>query len=325
MVLQKKVLSLLAIVVALVVILKTAHAANIRVAISGGATSGLNLKLAEAFGSYKKEGLTVEILTIPGGTRSLQVLLSREVQFVTAGLGPVAMANEKKANVKLIAVARNNVQFALFSAREIQTGTELKGKTIGVSAFGAEPDIALTRALQSFGLSRKDVTVLPMGNNTLRMQSLLAGNISATLLPETDMPEARDRGLNLLMDLTKSDVPWVSTSVVTRQDYLKEHPDIVRRFMRANIETSYLALANEKKTKELIASLFKLTPQKADIWFDDYRRTPRFGEVSRQGGENVLKSLKEMGWIETVNVDDHVDYGPFEALKKEGFIAQMQR
>jgi ABC-type nitrate/sulfonate/bicarbonate transport system substrate-binding protein len=73
------------------------------VGISGNGVTFFTLWMAEAGGFFKKAGLNVQVIDLPGGTRSLQVLLAGKIAATHAGLGPVTQANNQGADVRMIA------------------------------------------------------------------------------------------------------------------------------------------------------------------------------------------------------------------------------
>ena len=121
--------------------------------------------MAEAGGFYKKQGLKVQIATIGGGTRGIQVLLSGDIQAMHVGLAPVAQANRQGADLRLIASTSNTIPFTIFSPPAVKTAADVKGGTAGITTFGSESDIAVTLALKQLGLTRKDVNVVQIGGS----------------------------------------------------------------------------------------------------------------------------------------------------------------
>ena len=84
-----------------------------------------------------------------GGSRGVQVLLSGEIQAMHVGLAPVVLANKQGADLRLVTSTANTIPITIFAAPAIKTAADLKGKTIGISTFGSETDIAISIALQA--------------------------------------------------------------------------------------------------------------------------------------------------------------------------------
>ena len=129
---------------------------------------------AQAAGLDAKEGLKVESISMEGGSRGVQVLLSGEIQAMHVGLGPVVQANKQGADLRLVTSTANTIPITIFASPAIKTAQDLKGKTIGISTFGSETDVAVSIALQRLGLKRDDVTVSQIGGASQRFGALLA-------------------------------------------------------------------------------------------------------------------------------------------------------
>ena len=306
----------------------SAELTEFEVGISAQVVTVFPLWMAEAGGLYKKEGLKVQVVSMEGGTRGIQVLLSGKIQAMHVGLGPVAQANKQGADLRLIASSSNTIPFAIFSAPDVKTATDLKGGTVGVSTFGSESDIAVTLALKQLGLTRKDVTIVQMGGTSQRLAALLAGQVKAVPLLEPASTTAREQGLNPLVDLAAANVPWVFDAIVVKRSYLESHRDLLTRFLRAYIGGAYLALADEKRAKELIALQFKTNdPKVINATYNDFKRLmPLDAEPSRAGAENVIEQLQAIGIsVGGKNVEDHLDISIIQTLKKEGFFSALKR
>ena len=110
--------------------------------------------MAQAAGLDAKEGLKVETILMEGGSRGVQVLLSGEIQAMHVGLAPVVQANKQGADLRLVTSTANTIPITIFASPAIKTAADLKGKTIGISTFGSETDVAVSIALQRLGLKR---------------------------------------------------------------------------------------------------------------------------------------------------------------------------
>ena len=64
------------------------------------------------------------------------------------GLAPVVQANKQGADLRLVTSTGNTIPITIFAKPAIKSTAELKGKTIGISTFGSETDIAISIALK---------------------------------------------------------------------------------------------------------------------------------------------------------------------------------
>ena len=140
----------------------------------------------------------------------------------------MVQANKQGADLRLVTSTGNTIPITIFGTAAIKSMAELKGKTIGISTFGSETDIAISIALKNVGLTRQDVTISQIGGSSQRFGALSAGRIDAAPLLEPGITMAREKGFNPLLDLAAAKTPWIFDSVVVTNSYLKSQRDTSR-------------------------------------------------------------------------------------------------
>jgi NitT/TauT family transport system substrate-binding protein len=308
-----------------------AHAQNLKpfkFGISAPVVTILPVWMAETAGFYAKEGLQVEVVTMEGGSRGVQVLLSGEIQGMHVGVAPVIQANRAGANIRAITSTANTIPITIFTKPEIKSAADLKGKSVGISAFGSETDIAISLALMKLGVDRKDVTIQQIGGSSQRFAALTAGRIDAVPLLEPAITMAKEKGFNPILDLAAQNTPWIFDSVVVTKEYMQKNADTLTRFVRAYLAGARLILADPAKGKEEIGKRFKTQdPKVIDATYEDFERLmPRDGAPSVDGAKNVIAQLEAIGIeVGSKNVDDHLDLGIIDKLKREGYLAKLEK
>jgi NitT/TauT family transport system substrate-binding protein len=283
----------------------------------------LPLWIARDEGLFGAHGLEVKIVVTDGGSKGLAEVGAGRLDEMTVGLSSVLDANGKGGNYRLVASGANTLSLGFFGAKGV---TALKGKTIGVSAFGSESDTAAMFALKRLGLTRADVKVVESGGTEKRLDALTAGTIAATALnaPVNFMAE-RD-GLPKLADLA-NDVPWIFTGMVFTREYVAQNRDRVENFLRGYVEGVYFALSHEADAKAVLAREFKgLNAAIVQATYDDFKlRVPRDAAPSRDGAEMMIRELPALGTkVMSTNIADYIDESPIADLKHEGFFDAMK-
>ena len=305
-----------------------AEAREFNVGILATRGGAIPLWMGEAGGLWAQRGIRLQSIYIEGGTRGIQVLLAGEIQALVTGFGPLLQANSRGADLRVITSTANAVPFIFFSAREFKTATDLKGATIGVSRFGSESDVAVNLALKQLGLTRKDVVVAQIGGNSVRLAALAAGVIKGSPLVEPQISGARELGLNAMVDFAAAKVPWIFDALVVRRNFLESRRELMTQFLRAFIESAYLAYANDNMAKRVIASKLKTTDARlVNATYDEFKRLMSLDpEPPRAGAENTIENLEAIGIsIPNKNLEEHLDTQIVQALKKEGFLAELAR
>lgn len=285
--------------------------------------------MADAHKLYEKHGLKVDIVSMEGGSRGIQVLLSGEIQAMSVGLAPVVQANLKGADIRSIVSTANTIPITFFAVPKYKGPQDLKGANFGISTFGSETDIAISIAVRKWGMTRSDITISQVGGTTQRYNALLAGRLDVAPLLEPAITLAKQKGgFNVVLDLAAENTPWIFDSVVVTKGELQTNADGVERFIKAYIEAAYLALADAGKAKEVISARWKTKDAVViDATYADFQRLmPLDGRPSLDGARNVMAELDAIG-VKVVSRDvaEHIDMGPVEALHKAGFFDALRQ
>jgi ABC-type nitrate/sulfonate/bicarbonate transport system substrate-binding protein len=285
--------------------------------------------MADAQKLYEKHGLKVDIVSMEGGSRGIQVLLSGEIQGMSVGLAPVVQANVRGADVRTLVTTSNTIPITFFAQSKFKGPQDLKGANFGISTFGSETDIAVSLALKKWGMSRNDIVISQVGGTTQRYTALVAGRIDVAPLLEPGITQARQKGgFNMVLDLAAENTPWIFDSVVVTKASITANADGIERFLKAYIEAAYMALAEPAKAKEAISARWKTKdPVVIDATYNDFKRLmPLDAKPSLAGGRNVIEQLEAIGTkVPDKNIASYVDLGPLERLEKSGWIAATQK
>jgi ABC-type nitrate/sulfonate/bicarbonate transport system substrate-binding protein len=301
-----------------------AETTSFKVGISENVNTVLALWMAEAGGLYAAQGLAAEIINMNGGSRGAAELEAGRIDAMHVGLSSVVKLDEAGGDLRTIASLSNVVRFTFFTAPGVKTAADLKDGIVGVSAFGSESDSTVTLALARLGMRRSDVAFKEYGGGMRRLEALKAGEIKATAINEPVASLAREQGLHAMVDLVGEKIPWLFSSLVVKRASIERHRDVLLRFLKASIEGNYLALADEVRARAVLAKEARITdPKILDTSYSDFRaQSPANLEPSRPGAQNIIDQFPA---VKSRSVDDYVDTTLLEQLRKEGFLAAMER
>ncbi len=293
-----------------------------------GDITSLAPRFAEVAGTYATYRIKPELVTIEGGSRGVQVLLSGKLQAMHVGFSVAVNANREGADLRLVSSSSNVMPMEIYVVPTVKSAAELKGQKVAVSAFTSESDMAISLALRQWNMTRKDVVVTQLGGASQRLAAQLSGQVLAAPYVSPATATAREKGLVRLLDLSNEGAPWVFNGLVVNRDFARANPDLLKRFLKANIEGLYKALSDEKWAKEVIAKEFKIDSKAVidDAYSLMKKVYPRDFTPSNAAMSNVIAEVNSMGpQLSSKNLADYVDLGPIDALKKEGFFDEMKK
>ena len=220
---------------------------------------GLPVWFAYDTGIYKKNGLDAEAVFLGGGgPRSLSVILSGECPISHGSGLPLINSNLNGADLVMITGGTTIINYWLMTRAETKSPDQLRGGAIAIGSFGTTTDFAARFALRKFGLvPGKDVTLLPVGINPVRMGALESGRVIATPLNPPASIIAQKKGLHVLLDISSLAIPWPHTGAITTRKFIREHTDTVRRFVKSYVEAVHRIKTDRETGMKVLAKYFK--------------------------------------------------------------------
>ena len=248
------------------------------------------LYVAQDAGIFRKQGLTLEMIFIAGGSLSTQALIGKSLDLLQTGGPPFLNAYLRGARLKIIGGVTNILPYVLITGGRITSSEQLRGKKIGISRFGSNTDFVVRLALVHLGLTPAEVTILQVGGSQSRLVALKAGTIDATVLSPEEAMAAQKVGLNTLLDFVAKGVEFPHVSIVAREEYLQAQAPLVRRFMAAYLEGIRFFKTHKEEAIRKMMVLSRLNDREiAEKAFDVYTRSlPDDGRPTIKGLEAVL-------------------------------------
>jgi NitT/TauT family transport system substrate-binding protein len=290
----------------------------------------LPLWLAKEAGIFARNGLDVQAVRVHAAV-GVMALMSGELQFVLAS-GPVVVDSALRgSNAVYIAGGMSTLDFVLVTRPEIKTAEQLKGSTVGLSAFRGANPTATRFALQKLGLGPKDVSLIVVGGTSERIASLRLGKIQGTLFSPPQNITAQREGFNALADVAELGLPFVHIGVATTRTFIRDNPEIVRRYVKSHIE----AIAVMKTDREMaVKTLTKYLGQikDHDVLVKSYEAAVPDNRISRKqypylaGLQMALDLLAEENpKAKSAKPEDFVDSRFIKELDDSGYIDNLYK
>jgi NitT/TauT family transport system substrate-binding protein len=207
---------------------------------------------AREAGLFTKYGLEVEVIATPSGVEGMNALIAGEVQFLQISGGTTVSAAVGGADVTIVATTIGTFVQNLVVRPEIETAEQLRGKAIGISRFGTSLDTGARIALRHLGLvPEKDVAIVQIGSVESIVAAMQGNRIQGGILSYPSISRAKKLGHRVLLDIAGLGLPYASTGITTAGKLIREQPDLVRRYLTAQIE----AIARMKNDKPYAMSV----------------------------------------------------------------------
>ena len=245
----------LLIVALLLLALEHAHAIDKIVLGYSGVGSGEEVHhFAKEVGLFKKYGLDVEIVYIPGGSTVVQSMIAGDVQFGRGSATEVVTAHLAGFPLRILTALINKFVYSFVTPMSIARPQDLKGKAVAVSRFGSGSDFITRLALKSWGLEPvKDVTILQIGNSPERLAAVAGGKVQGSILSLSQTPRAKKLGLRVLADLSQIDAEYPQGVLYASAVLIEKRPDLITAFLKAYVEGIQQFKTNRPAAYNIIA------------------------------------------------------------------------
>ncbi len=207
---------------------------TIRVAYPSANTSVYCLMIAQQQGYLREEGLDVQLLSIRGEI-AIRTTLAGDVDFFT-NAGSALAAAVRAVPVKIVTVFQDKPSWDLIAQPEINSISQLRGKTIGIMSPEGSLAIVAREILSRNGIDpAKDVNLVVMGGDSVRFPALQTRSIQATLFNTGMSIQAQKEGFTKLA--AASDYAnIIEGGLATANDKLTKNPERIFRFIRAALK-----------------------------------------------------------------------------------------
>jgi ABC-type nitrate/sulfonate/bicarbonate transport system substrate-binding protein len=211
-------------------------------------------------GLLADNGLDATLIYTDGPPRTVAALVTGELDVAFLGGEPAFRAAVEGADVVAIAGIVNRREHILFSAPEVRTVADLRGKRVAINGIQSADHQSVLDALRHYGVDANDVGFLVVGGGQQnRLTAIQTGAVDAAGLQPPITARARALGLNQLLavgEVVDRAIP--NTAVVSSRAAIAERPEVLRRFARALVQGIHLYSAEPEVTLRALAAFFDL-------------------------------------------------------------------
>lgn len=271
----------------------SAHAADkIRITTPSDAAH-FTMHLAQKRGFLKEEGFEAELIMISGPVAN--VALSNGDTDYFSGFGSALRSILQGLPLRIAACFRPTPHFMLQARPEFKSVKDLKGKTIGISAYGSGTELVGRLMIKHFGLDPdKDVKFVPGGAGEGRYIRMQQGLLDATVATVPTDYIGRKMGFPIIVrseDLFT--YPFSGLTAHIRK--IKEKPDEVKRVIRAGIKANRYMRENRDGTIPVLMSTYRIDKEVATAAYDSFIKGFNLdGSMPEDGFRRLLDDTKRV-------------------------------
>ncbi|WP_264930553.1 aliphatic sulfonate ABC transporter substrate-binding protein, partial [Streptomyces sp. A012304] len=211
-------------------------------------------------GLLQKElgGTTIKASTFNAGPSEIEALNADSIDIGWIGPSPAINGYTKAGgkNLRIIGGSASGGVKLVVNPAKIKTLKDVKGKRIATPQLGNTQDVALLNWISEQGWKvdaesgKGDVSVIRT-DNKVTPDAYKSGSVDGAWVPEPTASKLVAEGAKVLLDEADlwPDKMFVITNIIVRQEFLKEHPDVVEAVLRGSVKTNAWINANPDKAK----------------------------------------------------------------------------
>ena len=183
-----------------------------------------------------KFGVEFDLLTTTSSPNAVNALVGGSVNVAAVTPDSAWPAQDKAPDAKQLIAIADGTPYVLLAQPDIKKASELKGKTLGVSALvGGADTTAMKIMLLENGVSPSDYTLVQAGAISDRTAGMKAKTIDALAQLEPQATILRDAGFPEIDNANNYPaLKGVHTIVLmSRTNWYQNNPDIAANFLRA--------------------------------------------------------------------------------------------
>ena len=233
------------------------HAKDIVIASSSMTLTSVPYLVAIDKKFFEKEGLAAQYVVMRSDI-AVKGLLTEDVDY-NQSVSSVLRAGVAGAPMVTVAGIYNRTFFELIARRDIKSLAELKGKTVGISRYGASTEYALRFGLKANGIDPdKQIKMLAVGEDAARIAGLQNGTLAAIVSQVPANFFAHKVGGHTLLPLGDY-LETLLAGVGVSQKKLEQSRDEVKRVIRALLRSLDFMYAQPVEVKGLIRKRLRVS------------------------------------------------------------------
>ena len=289
---------------------------KIRISTPGDAAH-FTMHLAQKRGFLKEEGFDAEVIVISGPVAN--VALSNGDTDYFSGFGSALRSILQGLPLRIVACYRPTPHFMLQSRPEFKAVKDLKGRTIGITAYGSGTELVGRMMIKHFGLDPdKDVKFVPGGAGEGRYIRMQQGLLDATVATVPTEYLGRKMGFPIMVR-SEDLFTYPFSGLTAHVKKIKEKPDEVKRVIRAGIKANRYMRSNRDGTIPVLMSTYRIDKEVATAAYDSFIKGFNLdGSMPEDGFRRLLDDTKRVVKIDRdVALSEVADLSILREAQKE--------
>lgn len=293
---------------------------DITVSFQGPGILNVPVAIALQRGFFKEQNLDVKLILMRSDV-DRPALATGNVDFTLRGSSTVLSA-ARGLPVRMLFVTTVKPFWALVVRPEVNAVKELKNKVMSVAGIAGGQHIATRVILKKFGLDPDKDVVFKVISAGSRLPALMSGSMDAGLLEYGEAFRAKKGGFKILLNAAEH-YSILAGAIGASSKKLREQPDQVKRFLRANVKGLRYMQDNRSATLETMMHWLKVDREMAegvyDLSIENFAKDGAIDDATLQG---VVNDQLAEAKIKDIPLSQVTDFLPLHQILKEAAFSR---
>jgi ABC-type nitrate/sulfonate/bicarbonate transport system substrate-binding protein len=224
-------------------------------------------------GFFGKEGIEIDGRMFPSGREALQSLLAKHARLQTVSETPVVHAILQGNDIVTVATVARHIEAKLIArpSRGIRSPRDIRGKRVATLP-GTNSDYFMYRFLDHYGIPLGDVKIASMSPPDM-VVAYAKGEIDAYFAWEPHIYYGKKQVPDDSLVFYPGQLYQGRTTVNMNRDYVRQHPDVVRRVIRALLAAEDFVRWHPEEALEVASKRLNMEPSiYKELWPEQVMR-----------------------------------------------------
>jgi NitT/TauT family transport system substrate-binding protein len=213
-------------------------------------------------GFLKQEGLDMELVYIASSPTVARATLAGDIVLSGANSQVIVDVGLSGGDLVAMGAITNVVAFYVMAVPEVKHVRDLRGKTVGVTRFGASTDFGMRMLLTKYGLEPvKEVPFVQIGGMPELAAAISKKTIYAAPMSYPMAYIAQQAGVKMIANLAQEDIPFMHIGLTTSRKWIREHRPQAKAFVRAHGRAMHFMHTRKEETRAIFAKYTKINDQ----------------------------------------------------------------
>ena len=262
---------------------------KVRISVSSLDTAFLTPAVALKRGFFKEEDIDAEVIRMNANI-SVTALATGDIDYTTI-FGSVVRAAIRGLPVRVVASFLDSPTQMLLARQDFKSVKELKGKTLGVSTFGATADVAARMMFKYSGVDpEKEIKIIALGADQARFTALKEGIVDVIVISPPADVEGKKFGFRVLARAYELfNFPFVGLGANLKK--ITDRPDEIKRVIKALVKGNRYIRGNRDGAIQTLMEWGRTSKENAALSYDSVVRVFNAdGSIPDDGLQAVIEA-----------------------------------